>query len=125
MKLNKFTNVGLIAAVVAITTMSQPALAGSSSHEDYIQPQGACMVQVNDSTRTRVINVEYIRLVQVENKEPTKLHISMASNYYNGSTDQIMIVYPTNADAVKGLQELTDKINDCQYNAQQKRKMKK
>ena len=122
MKLNKFLKIGLLAAVTAIT---QPALAGSSSHEDYIQPQGACMVQVNDSTRTRVINVEYIRLVQVENKEPTKLHISMASNYYNGSTDQLMIVYPTNADAVKGLQELTDKINDCQYNAQQKRKMKK
>ena len=121
MKLNQFLNIGLLAAITAI---AQPALAGSSSHEDFVQPQGACMVQVNDSTRTRVINVEYIRLVQVENKEPTKLHISMASNYYNGSTDQLMIVYPTNADAIKGLQDLTDKINDCQYNAAKKRKMK-
>lgn len=121
MKLTSFVSIGLVAA---ITAMTQPALAGSSSYEDFVQPQGACMVQVNDTSRTRVINIEYIRLVQVENKEPNTLHISMASNYYNSSTDQLKITYPTNVEAVKALQELTDKINDCQYNAGKKRKMK-
>lgn len=121
MKLNKFLSVGLVAAITAI---AQPALASSSSQDDYVQPQSACMVQINDSSHTRVVNVEYIRLVQVDNKEATTLHISMASNYYNGNTDQIKISYKTNTEAVKALQELTDKINDCQYNAAKRRKMK-
>ena len=121
MKLNKFLSVGLVAAITAI---AQPALASSSSQDDYVQPQSACMVQINDSSHTRVVNVEYIRLVQVDNKEATTLHISMASNYYNGNTDQIKISYKTNTEAVKALQELTDQINDCQYNAAKRRKMK-
>lgn len=121
MKLTNFFSIGLVSAIISLL---QPAWAGSSSYEDFVQPQGACMVQVNDVNRARVINVEYIRLVQVENKEPNTLHISMASNYYNSSTDQLKIIFSSNVEAIKVLQELTDRINDCQYNAAKKRKTK-
>lgn len=120
MKLNKFLNVGLLAAVTAI---AQPALAGTSYYDDFSQSQDSCMVAVNDSGATRMVNISYIRLIKVEKEKENILVISLASNYYN-TDNELKISYKSNKDAEKAMVELAEKINDCQYNVQQKRRMK-
>lgn len=109
----------LVAALIACSC-AVPALAASS--EDYAANNSACMISFSDSTSTRFLNVNYIRLAQIKNNEDHKvLHISMASNYSNSSTDQIKVSYPSTKEALKALNKLTDKINDCQYSAAMKR----
>lgn len=116
MKLNKFVSIGLVAA---ITAMAQPAFAAPS--EDFVQPQGACMIAVNDTTHTRFVNVEYVRLIQVEKEEPNVINIQLGSNFAVETT-KMSIKYKTTPEAIKVLEELNDKINDCQYAAAKKRK---
>lgn len=124
MKLAKFLTVGCVAALCNIT----PASAASSEDFDLSNP--ACTIALHDSKATRFINVNYIRMVQVLNdKEENKdrvLHVSTASNYYQGEkTYNLDITYPSKEKALEALEELRDKINDCQYDAAQKRKPKK
>jgi hypothetical protein len=68
-----------------------------------------------------MVNISYIILIKVEKENI--LVISLASNYYN-TDNELKISYKSNKDAEKAMVELAEKINDCQYNVQQKRRMK-
>lgn len=118
MKSNKFFNAIIFASAFLVNS----AMAASS--EDFESSQGACLVAFNDVKSFRYINVEYIRLIYIENETPKVIKMSMASNYYNGNTDKFAITYETEAEAQKVFQELSEKINNCQYNTLQKRKKK-
>lgn len=118
MKINK-----IIASICFATIGMISTSAYAASSEDFGVTNPACMVSVNDSANTRFINVNYIRVIQL--KEKKVLFISMASNYYNGETDGFRITYPNNEAALKALDILSDKINDCQYDAAMKRANKK
>ena len=108
--------------MAAIFSISQTAFAASS--EDFALSNPACTINVSDNKTSRFINVNYIRVVQVT-KDQRLLYISMASNYYNSDTDSFSITYPTAQEALKAMNALSDKINDCQYDAAIKRANKK
>jgi hypothetical protein len=111
-----------VACIAAIFNISSTAFAAPS--EDFGPSTPACTVAVNDNKSSKFINVNYIRLLKVE-KDQRLLYISMASNYYNSDTDGFSITYPTYPLALKAMEELNDKINDCQYDAAVKRANKK
>lgn len=119
MQLKKFTSIGLVAALTAIV---QPVFA--AANEDFAPPQGACMIMVSDTDTSRMINVEYIRLIQVKKEKPTIVSIYMASNYYSGGTELITMNYLTSDNAKKALQDLSNKVNDCQYEVAKRRNVK-
>jgi predicted transcriptional regulator len=128
MKLNKFLTVGCLAALYHI------APASAATHEDFDLSNPACTIALNDSTSTRFINVNYIRVIQVLNNQKNNddknmdkvLHISTASNYgQSGDAYNFDITYPSREQALQALNELRDKINDCQYDAAARRAARK
>jgi hypothetical protein len=128
MKITKFLTVGCVAALCHM------APASAAAKEDFDLSNPACTIALNDNVGTRFINVNYIRAIYVSNnKEGSRfaehdhekvLQVSMASNYSN-ATSSFNIGYRSKADAIKAMNELNDKINDCQYDAVQKRKARK
>lgn len=117
MKLAKFLTVGCVAALCNIS----PALAASSEDFDLSNP--ACVIDISDTEKFRLVNVNYIRLLEIEKDDNKELKIGLASNYSNASS--IKINYPTKEHALKALTDLRDKINDCQYDAAEKRAARK
>jgi hypothetical protein len=119
MKLNKFLTVGCVAALCHI------APASAAPNEDFDLSNPACTVALNDSKTTRFINVNYIRMIQVSNEDKV-LKVSTASNYaQSGDAYSLDISYPSREQALKALNDLRDKINDCQYDAAVRRNARK
>jgi hypothetical protein len=119
MNINKFL-------VVGFTTLLSTFAIAAPQPEDFSNTNNsACMVAVNDSSATRFINVNYIRLIQVTKEEDQKVNILMASNYDNQETRKFQIKYQTPADAIKSMNNLRDQINDCQYDAAERRSKRK
>ena len=111
-----------VACVAALTAFSQSAFA--AANEDFSSSTPACTVAVNDNKSTKFINVNYIRLLRV-NKDQRLLFISLASNYDNFQNTHFSITYQTYPIALKAMDELNDKINDCQHDAAAKRAARK
>lgn len=117
MKLSKFLTIGFVAA------MSNIAPVSAASSEDFDLSNQACLIDLNDSKKFRIINVNYIREMEIDRNDNKEIEIHLASNYSNQAS--IQITYPSKEHAIKALVDLRDKINDCQYDAAQKRKARK
>jgi hypothetical protein len=107
-----------VACVAALFNISSTAFAAAK--EDFGPANPACTVAVNDNKSTKFLNVNYIRLLKVD-KDQRLLFISMASNYDNFGNTHFSITYQTYPIALKAMEELNDKINNCQYDAAAKR----
>lgn len=132
MKLNKFLAVGCVAALYSL---SPTVMAKASQSEDFDINNAACTITLNDSSYTRFINVNYIRSIQVSNNKEAPfaqphahekvLRVSMASNYNNNGTSEFNLTYPSKEKALQALNDLRNKIDDCQYDAAERRSARK
>lgn len=120
MKNNKIKLLGFASIMfsLGLTANTQAA-----SNEDYANQGSACMVLVDDANSMKYINTQYIRLIYISKNEPNILRISMASNYSN-SQSYFNIGYTNQDEALKAMEQLNNSINDCSYNAHEKRKNK-
>lgn len=70
-----------------------------------------CFVRIDDSNTTRVVNVNYIRMIHIDEKEPQVLKVSLASNYSQpDALKHIAIDYSNSAVAHRVLIRLQDEI---------------
>jgi uncharacterized heparinase superfamily protein len=132
MKLNKFLAVGCVAGLIS---MAPSVFAATPESNDYESTNAACTIAVNDTSAIRFINVNHIRLIQIKNeshksndddKNGKTLNISLTGGKNVGYYDtNLTIGYRSKADAIKAMNELSDKINDCQYDAAEKRAARK
>ena len=110
----------LIGILIAINSFS--AIAKGSSHvqnyDTVSNKNTACMIQVDDATASRYVNVNYIRSVEIvhidkyEDTNPRIVTIRMASNY--GNKSGYSIIYPTEDAAKQALKDFAMKINNCE-----------
>ncbi len=110
----------LIGILIAVSSFG--AIAKGSSHVKKDDAMGnssvACMIQVDDASASRFINVNYIRAVEIvradkyEEANPRVVTIRMASNYAAKSSYSIM--YPTEDAAKQALKDFAMKINNCE-----------
>jgi aryl-alcohol dehydrogenase-like predicted oxidoreductase len=82
----KMLHVGLMAGLLSLNIINSAQAASRS--DDQMVTGSACMVTVDDTESLKRINVQYIRLLYIDKTQPTKLHISMASNFNAGDTLQ-------------------------------------
>lgn len=121
MKVNKVKVLGITMIMASLGILGN---AQAKSQEDYANQGSACLVLVEDENSTKYINTQYIRLLHVTTKDPEVLRISMASNYSNGDTGKFSIKYNSKEEAINAMRNLNNSINDCSYEAAQRRKNK-
>ena len=120
----KFAKTKLLGITMIVASLGIVGNAQKKSQEDYANQGPACLVLVEDGNSTKYINTQYIRLLHITTRDPEVLRISMASNYSNGSTDNFNIKYNSKEEAINAMRNLNNSINDCSYEAAQRRKNK-
>lgn len=106
----------IVGVLIAVCGMSAFAK-GSSSIDDSTNVVGACMIQVDDSTASRFVNVNYIRTIEIVRKDkygdenPRMVTLQMASNY--SARSSYSILYPTEEAAKQALKDFAKAVNTC------------
>ncbi len=108
----------LVGLLIVVSSLGAIAKASSHVKDDGVSKNvSACMIQVDDASASRFINVNYIRAVEIvradkyEEVNPRVVIIRMASNYAAKSSCSIM--YATEDAAKQALMDFAMKINKC------------
>jgi hypothetical protein len=109
-----------IGSLIVISLLTMNTFAKGSSHpkvsEDVgLSRVGACMIQLDDANTSRFLNVNYIRSIEVADKDAKNpkeriMRVVMMGNAYPSA---YLILYTSKEQAVFAMKDLAVRINQC------------